>query len=121
MKLGESSERLQYVVNPASTANSASGSATGGHYHYSHHSTSEGDLVLAKHTRTIEDDDNKRRSNSHVTQTKETIEFLVVNDDLILQRSRSNGLNNAVSQPDLAMGEKHKNVSLGSTGIPTYH
>lgn len=92
IKLGDSSDRLHYVVNPAPPGAAAGGGAVGG-------AASEGDLLLAKHVRPVSPSSSEVAHRDGARQ--ETIEFLVVNDDLILQRRA-----HAVSQPDLAiMGE----------------
>ena len=85
MKLGESSDKLHYVVNPLPppSHNPAYDSPRPA-------STSEGDLLAGG-----------GHSHGHHGGGRDSIEFLVVNDDLILQRKQIQ----AVSQPDLVMGE----------------
>ena len=76
MKLGESSDRLHYVVTPPSNASNF-------HQHE----------IFTKN-----ESDNHHETSSEIC-TNNTIEFLVVNDDLILQRKP----HLAVSQPDLVI------------------
>ena len=101
IKLGESNERLQYVVTPPPVDSGLGGQL----------SESELDMMAREGGHGI-----RRHSSS---SNGETIEFLVVNDDLILQRKP-----HAVSQPDLVFDSQKTNNSrtagsssgAGSTG-----
>ncbi len=105
IKLGESSEKLHYVVNSPSGASGLGGDGGGG--------GGGGDQLLAKHVRPVSASGKSSAAASAAAavamdgcgEATETIEFLVVNDDLILQRSKSS---RAKSQPELADGTGRK-------------
>jgi len=89
MKLGESSDRLHYVVTPASPEQQQ-----GGGYFYGRGGGSESEL--------LHEMGRARRASA---SDNETVEFLVVNDDLILHRKQQQQekQQQAISQPDLAV------------------
>ena len=88
IKLGESSEKLQYVVTPPDQSRPF---------------CSESDLGM-------DNGEEACQSSSHCES--DTVEFLVVNDDLILQRRKTHVA--STSQPDLIIASSREcNLSSG--------